>query len=61
MIEAVRAWARTLGVDQVQLRVLEGNRHAIAFYEHNGWQPAGIETGRIGRTQVTDRIYVIQA
>ncbi|KAF1039260.1 MAG: putative N-acetyltransferase [Burkholderia lata] len=61
MIEAVRAWARTLGVDTVYLKVLVGNERAIGFYEHNGWQLAGIETSRIGQTEVTDRIYAIQA
>ncbi|VWB57870.1 N-acetyltransferase GCN5 [Burkholderia aenigmatica] len=61
MIEAVRAWARGLGVDRVHLKVLEGNERAIGFYEHNGWQLAGIETSRIGQTEVTDRIYAIQA
>jgi len=61
MIEAVRAWAHTLGVDKVHLTVLEGNERAIGFYEHNGWQLAGIETSRIGQTEVTDRIYVIRA
>ncbi|RQT34271.1 GNAT family N-acetyltransferase [Burkholderia cepacia] len=60
MIEAVRAWARTLGVHQVHLKVLAGNERAIGFYEHNGWQLAGIETSRIGQTEVTDRIYAIQ-
>ncbi|CAB3759458.1 GNAT family N-acetyltransferase [Burkholderia puraquae] len=61
MIEAVRAWARTLGADKVHLKVLDGNERAIGFYEHNGWQRAGIETSRIGHTEVTDRIYAIQA
>lgn len=61
MIEAVRAWARTLGVDKVHLKVLEGNERAIGFYEHNGWRLAGIETSCIGQTEVTDRIYAIQA
>ncbi|MBN3838857.1 GNAT family N-acetyltransferase [Burkholderia sp. Ac-20349] len=61
MIEAVRAWARGLGVDRVHLKVLEGNERAIGFYEHNGWQLAGIETSRIGQTEVTDRIYAIPA
>ncbi|MGC3024599.1 hypothetical protein ACPUER_05480 [Burkholderia sp. DN3021] len=53
--------ARTIGVDKVHLSVLEGNVRAIGFYEHNGWQLAGIETSRIGQTEVTDRIYAIQA
>lgn len=61
MIEAVRAWARTIGVDKVHLKVLEDNERPIDFYEHNGWQLAGIETSRIGQTEVTDRIYAIQA
>ncbi|AXF20575.1 N-acetyltransferase [Burkholderia pyrrocinia] len=61
MIEAVRAWARTLGVDKVHLQVLDGNVRAIGFYEHNGWQLAAIETNRIGQTEVTDRIYEIPA
>nr|WP_244107502.1 GNAT family N-acetyltransferase [Burkholderia cenocepacia] len=61
MIEAVRAWARSIGVDKVHLQVLEGNVRAIGFYEHNGWQLAGVETSRIGQTEVTDRIYAIQA
>ncbi|MGU3776707.1 N-acetyltransferase family protein [Burkholderia metallica] len=61
MIEAVRAWARTLGVDTVHLKVLEDNARAIGFYEHNGWQLAHIETSRIGRMEVTDRIYTIHA
>ncbi|OXI24732.1 GNAT family N-acetyltransferase [Burkholderia sp. AU15512] len=61
MIEAVRAWARTFGVDKVHLKVLEDNERAIGFYEHNGWQLAGIETSRIGQTEDTDRIYAIQA
>lgn len=61
MIEAVRAWARTIGAGKVHLQVLEGNVRAIGFYEHNGWQLAGIETSRIGQTEVTDRIYAIQA
>jgi len=61
MIEAVRAWARTLGVDKVHLKVPEGNERAIGFYEHNGWRLAGIETSCIGQTEVTDRIYAIQA
>ncbi|WP_176040927.1 GNAT family N-acetyltransferase [Burkholderia stabilis] len=61
MIEAVRAWARTLGVDKVHLSVLDGNVRAIGFYEHNGWQLSGIETSCIGQTEVTDRIYAIQA
>lgn len=61
MIEAVRAWARTIGVDKVHLKVLEDNKRAIGFYEYNGWQLAGIETSRIGQTEVTDRIYAIQA
>ncbi|MCA8153829.1 GNAT family N-acetyltransferase [Burkholderia contaminans] len=61
MIEAVRAWGRAIGVDKVHLKVLEDNERAIGFYEHNGWQLAGIETSRIGQTEVTDRIYAIQA
>ncbi|WP_175955501.1 GNAT family N-acetyltransferase [Burkholderia sp. BCC0405] len=61
MIEAVRAWACTLGVDRVHLKVLEGNERAIGFYEHNGWQLAGIETSCIGQVEVIDRIYAIQA
>lgn len=61
MIEAVRAWARTLGVEKVHLSVLDGNARAIGFYEYNGWKLAGIETSRIGQTEVTDRIYAIRA
>ncbi|EKS9796515.1 MULTISPECIES: GNAT family N-acetyltransferase [Burkholderia] len=61
MIDAVRAWARTIGAHKVHLKVLEDNVRAIGFYEHNGWQLAGIETSRIGQTEVTDRIYAIQA
>ncbi|AFQ48271.1 GNAT family N-acetyltransferase [Burkholderia cepacia] len=61
MIEAVRAWARNIGADKVHLSVLAGNVRAIGFYEHNGWQFAGVETSRIGNTEVTDRIYVIEA
>ncbi|VWD32188.1 N-acetyltransferase GCN5 [Burkholderia contaminans] len=61
MIEAVHAWARTIGVDKVHLKVLEDNERPIDFYEHNGWQLAGIEMSRIGQTEVTDRIYAMQA
>ncbi|WP_338083545.1 GNAT family N-acetyltransferase [Burkholderia arboris] len=61
MIEAVRAWARSIGVDKVHLQVLDGNVRAIGFYEHNGWQLVTVETSRIGPTEVTDRIYAIQA
>ncbi|RQS04210.1 GNAT family N-acetyltransferase [Burkholderia sp. Bp8998] len=61
MIEAVRAWARNIGVDKVHLSVLDGNVRAIGFYEHNGWRLAGVETSFIGRGAVTDRIYVIEA
>ncbi|MGS0894155.1 N-acetyltransferase family protein [Burkholderia stagnalis] len=61
MIDAVRAWARTLGAGKVHLSVLEGNVRAIGFYERNGWQFAGTETSHIGRTRVTDRIYLIDA
>ncbi|MBY4727307.1 MULTISPECIES: GNAT family N-acetyltransferase [Burkholderia] len=61
MIDAVRVWARTIGAHKVHLKVLEDNVRAIGFYEHNGWQLAGIETSRIGQTVVTDRIYAIQA
>ncbi len=48
-------------MDKIHLKVLEDNERAIGFYEHNGWQLAGIETSRIGQTEVTDRIYAIQA
>ncbi|KVL36264.1 GCN5 family acetyltransferase [Burkholderia territorii] len=61
MIESVRAWARNIGADKVHLSVLDGNVRAIGFYEHNGWQLAAVETSLIGRTEVTDRIYVIGA
>nr|WP_057924382.1 GNAT family N-acetyltransferase [Burkholderia ambifaria] len=61
MIEAVRAWARNIGVDKVHLSVLEDNVRAIGFYEHNGWRLAGVETSFIGRTEVADRIYMIEA
>ncbi|MCA8426965.1 GNAT family N-acetyltransferase [Burkholderia seminalis] len=61
MMEAVRAWARSIGAGKVHLQVLDGNVRAIGFYEHNGWQLAGIETSRIGPTEVTDRIYAIDA
>ncbi|RQS62286.1 MULTISPECIES: GNAT family N-acetyltransferase [unclassified Burkholderia] len=61
MIEAVRAWARHIGEDKVHLSVLDGNVRAIGFYEHNGWRLAGVETSFIGRTEVADRIYVIDA
>ncbi|WP_175725946.1 GNAT family N-acetyltransferase [Burkholderia ambifaria] len=61
MIEVVRAWTRNIGVDKVHLLVLEGNVRAIGFYEHNGWRLAGVETSVIGRTEVADRLYVIEA
>ncbi|ONS01220.1 GNAT family N-acetyltransferase [Burkholderia cenocepacia] len=61
MIEAVRAWARSIGVDKVHLQVLDGSVRAIGFYEHNGWQWIDVETSRIGQTEVADRIYAIQA
>ncbi|KWZ37038.1 GNAT family N-acetyltransferase [Burkholderia anthina] len=61
MIEAVRAWARSIGVGKVHLQVLEGNVRAIGFYEHNGWRLAGVETCRLGQTEVIDRIYAIEA
>ncbi len=61
MIESVRAWARTIGADRVHLSVLKGNVRAIGFYEHNGWRLAAVETSFIGRTEVIDRIYVIEA
>ncbi|KUZ07940.1 GCN5 family acetyltransferase [Burkholderia diffusa] len=61
MIESVRAWARNIGADRVHLSVLEGNVRAIGFYERNGWRLAAVETSLIGRAEVSDRIYVIEA
>lgn len=40
--------------------MLDGDVRAIGFYEHNGWRLAAVESRFIGRTEVTDRIYVIE-
>lgn len=61
MVEAVRGWARNIGSDKVHLSVLDDNVRAIGFYEHNGWQLLTVETSYIDRTEVTDRVYVIEA
>ncbi|WP_246792380.1 GNAT family N-acetyltransferase [Burkholderia perseverans] len=59
LIDAVRDWARELGAARVHLFVLEGNARAIRFYERSGWTQAGSASSQIGRTPVTDRIYVM--
>lgn len=59
MIDAARAWASRVGASQIHLYALEDNHRAIAFYECNGWQYAGVESSYIGETPVVDRRYVI--
>jgi ribosomal protein S18 acetylase RimI-like enzyme len=41
LIQAVVAWARGQPADRVILAVREGNGHAIALYERNGFRDAG--------------------
>jgi ribosomal protein S18 acetylase RimI-like enzyme len=51
-------WARAHGEAQLYLYVLEGNAQAIAFYERQGWQPAGAEPDHMGGVDITALRYV---
>jgi GNAT superfamily N-acetyltransferase len=53
LIGAAQDWARACGETQIHLYVLEGNTAAIAFYERQGWRPAGSEPDHMGGVDVT--------
>jgi len=42
LMDAVAEWAASWGADQISLGVKETNRNALRFYEHLGYQDAGI-------------------
>lgn len=41
LVQAVVRWARQQGAQRVALDVREGNRHALALYERNGFSDTG--------------------
>jgi GNAT superfamily N-acetyltransferase len=46
LVSAVVAWAESVGVRLVRLKVIQGNDRARRFYERMGFCPTGIETVR---------------
>ena len=58
LMRAAFDWARAHGEAQLYLYVLEGNAQAIAFYERQGWQPAGAEPDHMGGVDITALRYV---
>jgi GNAT superfamily N-acetyltransferase len=58
LMRAASDWAREQGETQLYLYVLEGNAAAIAFYERQGWQPAGAEPDYMGGVDITSLRYV---
>ena len=41
LLEAVAAWARTIGADRLRMWVVERNEFATAFYRNEGFEPTG--------------------
>ncbi len=58
LMRAASDWARAQGETQLYLYVLEGNAPAIAFYERQGWQPAGAEPDHMGGVDITALRYI---
>ena len=58
LLHATAAWARALGERMMALHVIEGNRRAIAFYEHTGWRRIGSAEEEVGGACVTALQYV---
>ncbi|MBV8627595.1 MAG: GNAT family N-acetyltransferase [Paraburkholderia sp.] len=58
LMRAASDWARAQGEKQLYLYVLEGNTQAIAFYERQGWQPAGAEPDQMGGVDITALRYI---
>lgn len=45
LVQAVVRWARQQGAQRVALDVREGNHHALAVYERNGFSDTGDASG----------------
>jgi len=58
LLHDAAAWARALGERRMALHVIEGNRRAVAFYEHTGWRRVGVGEEEVGGARVTALQYV---
>jgi len=41
LVQSLLDWAKTVGIESVELGVTDGNSRAIQFYENCGFQPTG--------------------
>jgi GNAT superfamily N-acetyltransferase len=53
LLHEAAAWGRALGERTMALHVIEGNRPAVAFYEHTGWRRVGASEEHVGGARVT--------